>query len=98
MAKFGELIDLKVPVLIDFYRKNEQKAATDSGILKDVAAELGARAKIVKIDVDQNKKLSEALQIKDLPTLVLYKNGEMVWRHSGAQDAQSLIALVQKYA
>ena len=44
-----------------------------------------------------NKELAEALRVKGLPTLIIYKNGEMKWRHSGEQDANTLIGIIQEY-
>ena len=66
-------------------------------VLRDVAAALGDKAKVIKIDVEKNKDLAEALRIKGLPTLIIYKNGEMKWRQSGEQDANTLIGLIQEY-
>ena len=48
-------------------------------------------------DVDKNKELSQALRIKGLPTLMIYKKGEMVWRQSGEQDANTLIGILNEY-
>jgi thioredoxin 1 len=67
-------------------------------VLRDVASTLGDSARIIKINVDKNPELSEALRIKGLPTLIIYKQGEMKWRQSGIQDGSSLITLLQKYA
>jgi thioredoxin 1 len=64
-------------------------------VIKDVAAALGDRAKVIKIDVDKNQELAEALRIKGLPTLMIYKEGQMKWRQSGELDANTLITLVQ---
>ena len=50
-----------------------------------------------KIDVEKNNKISDALRIKVLPTLMIYKTGEMVWRQSGEQDANTLIGLMKEY-
>ena len=97
MSKFGELIDVDVPVLLDFYTEwNDQSTAMHS-ILRDVAAALGDKAKVIKIDVDKNKELAEALRVKGLPTLIIYKSGEMKWRQSGEQDANTLIGIIQEY-
>ncbi|MEZ7494213.1 thioredoxin family protein [Leeuwenhoekiella aequorea] len=97
MSKFGALIDLQIPVLIDFYTEWNEQSTTMHAILRDVAAALGDRVKVVKIDVDKNPELAEALRIKGLPTLVIYKKGEMKWRQSGELDANSLISIVQKF-
>lgn len=97
MAKFGELIALEKPILIDFYRKRNDKTAALNPILNEVAQALGQSVKIIKMDVDENRQLCEALQIKSLPTLIIYKKGEQVWRHQGYKQAPELIELLQSY-
>ena len=79
MAKFGELISVVKPVLIDFYSDwNDAENAEDT--LRDVAAALGDRAKVIKIDIEKNETLAEALRVKGNPTFMIYKNGEMKWQ------------------
>lgn len=97
MSKFGELIETHVPVLLDFYAEWDQACTDMHPVLRDVAAALGDKARVIKIDIDKNKELSEALRVKGLPTLMIYKDGEMKWRQSGEQDANTLIGLVQEY-
>lgn len=97
MSKFGELIDVNVPVLLDFFTEWSEESNSMHAVLRDVAAALGDKAKVIKIDVDKNKELAEALRVKGLPTLIIYKNGEMKWRQSGEQDANTLIGLIQEY-
>lgn len=97
MSKFGELIETRIPVLLDFYADGDKASAEMSAILRDVAAALGEKARVIKIDVDKNKELADALRIKDLPTLMIYKEGEMKWRQSGEQDANTLIELINEY-
>lgn len=97
MSKFGELIDVNTPVLLDFYTDWNESSTAMHPVLRDVAAALGDKAKVIKIDVDKNKELADALRVKGLPTLMIYKNGEMVWRQSGEQDANTLIGLLQEY-
>lgn len=97
MSKFGDLIDIKIPVLLDFYTDWNEQSTAMHAVLRDVAAAMGDKAKVIKIDVDKNQELAEALRIKGLPTLMIYKENEMVWRQSGEQDANTLIALLQDY-
>lgn len=97
MAKFGELISSDIPVLIDFFAEWEDEENNLHSILRDVAAALGDRAKVIKIDMDKNETLANALRIKGNPTFIIYKNGEMKWRQSGDQDANTLISLVEQY-
>ena len=92
MARFGDLIDIEVPVLLEFYIKKDEIYNTMYPVLKDVANALGKKAKVIKIDLEKNNKLAEALRIKGAPTLMIYKRGEMKWRQSGDEDANSLIS------
>lgn len=97
MSKFGELIDLNIPVLLDFYTEWNEVSNLMHPVLRDVAAALGDKAKIIKIDVDKNSQLAEALRVQGLPTLMIYKNGEMKWRQSGEQDANTLISILKEH-
>ena len=96
MKKFGELISVKKPVLIDFYTDWDE---VDNNVhtLRDIAAALGDKAKVIKIDIKKNEFLADALRVKGNPTFMIYKNGEMKWRQTGFQDANTLISLVKKY-
>lgn len=95
MSKFGELINTQLPVLIDFYTEWNEPSVSMHAVIRDVAAALGDKAKVIKIDVDKNQELADALRIKGLPTLMIYKQGQMVWRQSGELDANTIISLVQ---
>ena len=97
MSKFGELINLEVPILLDFYVDWDDSSKAMHPVLRDVAAAIGDKGKVIKINVDQNNELSEALRVKGLPTLMIYKYGEMVWRQSGEQDANTLINLINDF-
>tara|TARA_Y100001958_G_C20987164_1_gene376066 strand:+ start:157 stop:456 length:300 start_codon:yes stop_codon:yes gene_type:complete len=97
MSKFGELINDKLPLLLVFYNTEDQVSNSMNPILKDVAAAMGDKGKVIKIDTEKNTKLSDALRVKVLPTLMIYKLGEMVWRQSGEQDANTLISLMQDH-
>ena len=92
MSKFGELLDVDVPVLFSFYTEWNEPSSGMHPVLRDVAAAIGDRGKIIKIDIDKNPQLAEALRIKTLPTLIIYKDGEMKWRQSGECYANTLIA------
>ncbi len=96
MSKFGELISAKVPVLIDFYTDWNEPSISMHPVLRDVAAALGDKAKVIKIDVEKNQELADALRIKGVPTLMIYKDGQMMWRQSGELDANTIIGLVQE--
>ena len=97
MSKFGELLDEKIPVLLAFFRSQEEASQDMNPVLKDVSAAMGDKGNVIKIDVDKNQQLSEALRVKVLPTLMIYKFSEMVWRQSGEQDANTLISLLKDH-
>ncbi|MDP2088707.1 MAG: thioredoxin family protein [Flavobacteriaceae bacterium] len=96
MTKFGELIDVDIPVLINFYQQDKN---TDTVLktLKDISATVGAKAKIIKIDVAKNETLAEALKIKGTITYVIYKGGEMKWRQNGELNAEVLVDVLQEF-
>ncbi len=98
MSKFGEIINTEVPVLISFYNDWSESSEAMHSIIRNAAAALGDKAKVIKIDINKNQDLAEALRIKSVPTLMIYKNGQMMWRQSGALDANSIIVTVQEYA
>ena len=97
MSKFGELIGLEIPVLLDFYSDDNDSSNIMHPVLRDVAAAIGDKCKVIKINVDKNNELAEALRVKILPTLMIYKSGEMVWRQSGEQDANTLVSLIKDF-
>ncbi len=97
MSKFGEIINTDVPVLINFYANQNESSEVMHSVIRYIAAMLGDKAKVVKIDIDKNQDLAEALRVHNVPAFMIYKNGQMVWRQSGESDAESIIAVVQKY-
>ena len=97
MSKFGELIDGPHPLLLVFFEEIQTLSQELHPTLRDVAAAIGDRGKVIKIEIAKNPKLVEALRVKAIPTLMIYKMGEMVWRQSGEQDANTLISLMSDY-
>lgn len=91
MSKFGEIIDVTIPVLLDFYADWNEDATAMHPVVLNVAAAVGDKAKVIKINVDKNPELTDALRVKALPTLIIYKNGEMVWRYTGKLEENLLI-------
>lgn len=97
MSKFGELIGLDIPVLFDFYTEDNHSSSVMHPVLRDVAAAIGDKGKVIKINVEKNNELAEALRVKISPTLMIYKGGDMVWRQSGEQDAKTLISIIKDF-
>jgi thioredoxin 1 len=97
MSKFGELIDGSAPLLLVFFKELEGLTDEFHPTLRDVAAAVGDQGKVIKIEVSKNPKLVDALRVKVIPTLMIYKLGEMVWRQSGEQDANTIISLMNEH-
>ncbi|MFS4466280.1 thioredoxin [Maribacter sp. 2210JD10-5] len=95
-ANFNKLIGSHPLVLVDFYADWCGPCKTLAPILKDVAQDVGEKAKIVKIDVDKHQSLAGKFQVRGVPTLMLFKNGEMIWRESGVQPKEQLVQLINQ--
>lgn len=94
MSSFNEIIQQNKPVLIDFYAEWCGPCKMMSPILSEVKSSLGEKVSIIKIDVDKNQSLAAKYQVRGVPTLMLFKNGQQLWRQSGVIQKNDLIALI----
>lgn len=97
MENFEEIIKSTIPVLIDFYATWCGPCKMMHPILDELHKNIGEKARIIKIDVDNNKRLAAAWKIKSVPTLMIFKGGELKWRDSGVHSATDLQAEIEKY-
>src|SRR5690606_3079521 len=98
MASFNDLINRNKLVLVDFSAEWCGPCQTLAPILKELKEELGEVLSIIKIDVDKNQPVAAKFQVQGVPTLILYRDGEQVWRQSGLLTKSELLQIVQKHA
>ena len=90
MNTFLEIINSETPVFIYFFASWCAPCKAMTPTIESIAREVQGRARVLKIDVDKNQSLASALHIQSVPTLIIYKNGVIVWRHSGGLDKLAL--------
>ncbi|MBL7880154.1 MAG: thioredoxin family protein [Chryseobacterium gambrini] len=95
---FQEIIDSERPVLIDFFATWCQPCKVQSSVLNTVKENIGSAARIIKVDVDQYPVLANQYGVRGVPTLAIFKQGEMLWKESGVHDVNTLTQLLKQYA
>ena len=90
-GNFQDIINTKVPVLVDFYADWCAPCRAQAPILKQVKDQLGEGVKIVKVDVDKNPALATKYQIRSIPSLLIFRDGQLSWRHQGVASKSELI-------
>ena len=92
---FQELIDGDTLVLVDFFAEWCGPCKMMQPILEDTSKQLGAKVKILKVDVDRNPLAASKFQVRGVPTLLLFQKGKVVWRQSGVVPTQQLVKLIE---
>ena len=93
-SNFSDIIKGEKAVLVDFHATWCGPCKTLAPILKEVKAQLGDTVKIVKIDVDKNQELAGKYQVRGVPTMILFKNGQQLWRQSGVLQKADIIEVI----
>ena len=94
---FNEIINADKPVLVDFFATWCGPCKTLAPILIDVKKEMGEAITIIKVDVDKSAQAAQQYQVQGVPTLILFKNGKILWRQSGVVPKASLITAIKKF-
>lgn len=97
MEKFSDLIKSEKPVLVDFFATWCGPCKMMHPILEDLSSKVGEKARIIKIDVDKNEELAGVYRVQSVPTLMIFRDGELKWRAAGVHSAADLEAELSKY-
>ena len=98
MTTFKEIISGSKPVLVDFFAEWCGPCQMIKPILEELKGKMGEEVVILKLDIDKNPHVASHYQIQGVPTLILFRNGHIVWRQSGVLHASQLAQVVRQYA
>jgi len=98
MNDFQEIIKSSKPTLVDFFATWCGPCKMQSPILEKVKEKIGDTGTIVKIDIDRNAELASRYRVQSVPTLIIFKDGEPVWRAVGVQQAEFLEGKIREFS
>lgn len=95
---FSDIIKGDKPVLVDFYAEWCGPCKMMKPVLEELRQLMGDNLRILKIDVDKNRPIADSLNISGVPTLILFKKGQTLWRQSGVHSAKQLQSIINQKA
>lgn len=97
MNDFNDIIKDRKPTLVDFYATWCGPCKMQAPILDKVKEKVGDTANIIKIDIDRNEQIAARYRVMSVPTIILFKDGEPVWRTVGVQQMDLLVDKIREH-
>ena len=98
METFSELIKSDTPVLVDFYADWCGPCKAMTPVIQEVARATQGKARVIKVNIDKSVQAANAYQVQAVPTFIIFKKGNIIWRHSGMIDKVSLMNVLTQSA
>jgi len=95
-GKFQEIISQDKPVLVDFYADWCGPCQMMAPVLKEVSSEFGDKVNIIKVDVDKNQPIAQRFGVRSIPTMILFKNGQIKANKAGVMTKRDLTQMIQQ--
>lgn len=96
MSSFQEILNGDTPVLVDFFAEWCGPCKVMAPELKKLADQHGDSLRVLKVDVDKNPQAAMHYEVRGVPTLILFRKGQQLWRQSGAMSAAQLTAVIRQ--
>ena len=97
VESFKDIISSNKPTLIDFHATWCGPCKAMAPVLDTLKKQMGDQVRILKIDVDRNPKVADKYMIRGVPTLIMFKDGEMIWRQSGGMSVDMIKSRIKPY-
>ena len=97
METFNEIINGDKPVLVDFHATWCGPCKAMGPVIEELGKELEGKMRVLKVDVDKNQVVASRYSVQAVPTLIIFKNGQIVWRNSGAMPKPVLLAQIEQF-
>lgn len=97
MENFEDIINSDKPVLVDFFATWCGPCKMMHPVLDDLHAKIGDKVRIIKVDIDKNEQLAAAYNVRSVPTLMVFKGGQLKWRESGVMQVAALEQVLAQY-
>ena len=93
----NDILNDSKPVLVDFYADWCGPCKVQAPFLQEVKSEIGDQVRIIKIDVDRSPAVAQQYAVSGIPTLILFINGQPVWRQSGVATKKQLVEVIRQH-